>query len=169
MPNKNIRFNGVNVAWVTVSQACYTQAEVAIGTAPTDSAGRERMAVAKLREANIVCAAALHPSYDARVTVAGVVYNADIKSLFRTYGVANDNSRAAQADIWSIIDHEHEKEEGQGAVCLFDLSYLHADLRDGVIGGIHNTYPDAMTLWYTHDGRDVHFCYPGKGEVHTHV
>jgi hypothetical protein len=127
------------------------------------------MTVAKLLEVPIDCHTALHPSYDVRVTVAGVVYNADIKSLFRTYGVPDDNSRAAQADIWNIIDHEYEKEKKQGATCLFDLSYLNADLRTDVVGGIHNTYPDAMTIWYTHDGRDVHFCMPGKHEKHTHV
>jgi hypothetical protein len=164
---ENIRFDGVNIAWVTVDATAYNEAKAVIGNANTDSAGRERMAVAKMRETAIVCAAPTNASYDVRVTLKNAVtYNADIKTLYPSHGVANANNAAAKSDIWDLIDREHEKEKGQGNICLFDLSYLHAGLRDDTIGGIHNGYPDAITLWYTTDGRDVHVCLPTIDERH---
>lgn len=167
MTVKTIQFNGRNVAWVTVNETAYGEARRIIdGTTPP--AERERVAVTKLREAMYPCAVATDASHDVRVTIAGVVYSADIKTLYLSHGVPDDNSRAAQTDIWATIDHAYDKEVGQGTTALFDLSYLNAALREGTIGGIHNTYPKAITLWYSHDGREVHLNLPDVHHEYHH-
>jgi hypothetical protein len=47
-----------------------------------------------------------------------------------------------------VIDHEAEKEKGQGNTCLFDLSYIGDKTRQTIVGSIHNMYPDAITMEY---------------------
>ncbi|GHD56179.1 hypothetical protein [Jeongeupia chitinilytica] len=165
MPAKTITFDGAIVAGVEVGAVAWSQAVALLGNPTTPPKQRECVAVAKLIEAKLICSAPTHHSYDVGVTIAGQRYRADIKTLYPSYE-ARHGHVALNQDLLDLIDRELAKEAKQGNVCLFDLSYLPTASRQTLVGVIHNTDPNAMTLEYDYAGLQLHFTLPCKHEVH---
>ncbi|HEX8671722.1 MAG TPA: hypothetical protein VF710_07525 [Longimicrobium sp.] len=160
-------FDGAVVGGVTVPDPEWNRAVAIVGDVRTASKTREAVAVAKLLQAGLACASPTHESHDVVVTIAGDRLPADIKTLFPSFDARQvGTSAAVQEDIVAKIDSEVLKENRQGTICLFDLSYLSTAVRQGVVGGIHNLYPTAITLEYDFLNAQLHVIRPTKFEFH---
>lgn len=165
MPGRTVKFNGKVVAWVEVPSTEWNQACSILGAPQADADYRECVAVAKLLQAGITCLAPQHAAYDVILVIQGQ-RQADIKTLYYSYGIENGTVQEKKADILDLIDREVDKEDRQGTQCLFDLSYIDNWLREQVVGAIHNCYPHAMTLEYDLADNQIHFIYPRVVEYH---
>ena len=168
MPQVSVIFDGGVVGGVTVPSTQWNTAKQVVGgDVSTASKTREAVAIAKLLQAGLACAAPNDESHDVVVTIAGQAVEADIKTLYPSYAARADGTAAViQNDIYEKIDSEVAKEIRQGTVCLFDLSYLSTALRQSVVGSIHNMYPQSITLEYDHHDAQLHVICPRRFEFH---
>jgi hypothetical protein len=160
-------FDGKTVASVSVGDDALSKAKRVMGTGvETASRGRETIAIAKMIEAGLACKSPTDASHDVIVTIKGADIKADIKTLYPSYTARAGTTQEVLSDVQEKLDGEVAKEIRQGTQVLVDLSYLATAVREKIVGGIHNTYPKAITLEYDTVGAQLHVIYPTVFEYH---
>ena len=169
MQNIVVKFDNAPVAVVQVPDAQWNQATGIVGAPNIDSETRECVAVAKIRQAGLPCAAPTHASHDVRINFGTGLMNVDIKTLYPSWAARNGHGSITE-DILDKVDAEVKKEIGQGCVCLFDLSYINRGVVQNLVGAIHNCYPNhAITLEYDYANSQLHVIFPNKFEFHMGI
>ncbi|QNA89233.1 hypothetical protein G4G28_13530 [Massilia sp. Dwa41.01b] len=194
MGRQVVAFDGSNIGNVLVDDTAWAKALlVIVDPRNTESKNRERIAVAKLLEAGLACTVASDESYDVQVGVNGDIgdnirtvrggthlrktaasIRADIKTLYPSHDFRSQSASGVgagvigteQDHILGQIDKAVAKENRQGNACLFDLSYVTPGTRQGLVGIIHNSVSNAITLEYDRDGKELHVALPGVFEFH---
>lgn len=171
MATHEVKFDGTIIARVLVSAEAEKKTLAIVGEPVGDAKSREFVTIAKLFEANrpsktdLTCIAPTDDSYDVGVMIGGVLFQADIKTIYPSFE-ARKGHGALLDDLIDIMDKSLEKEKRQGNICLFDLSYIGQGLRQSMSSIIHNTSQTSMTLEYDYSGQQNHFILPKKYEFH---
>jgi hypothetical protein len=166
-----VKFDGKVIARVNVSAAAAKKTLAIVGEPVGDAKSREFVAIAKLFEANrpsktdLSCIAPTDDSYDVGVLIAGILYQADIKTIYPSYESRQGFGTLLDSLI-DVMDKSLDKEHSQGNICLFDLSYIEEGLRQSMSSIIHNTSQTSMTLEYDYYEQQNHFILPTKYEYH---
>lgn len=141
--------------YMTVDTASYTTAKKLFPGMLSDSDRRECMEIAKLTKAGYECRAAASAAWDVEVKISGDWKNIDLKALF-VPGYMSGSDRATRLLLLTEeIDTAMSKEERQGAICMFDLSYIPDDLRQDVIGHITGKDTPVHYLLYTANNTSI--------------
>jgi hypothetical protein len=155
--------------YVTVKDQFWNAAKAALELTGimSDTKMKECCVVAKLMEASnpkwpIKCKVPTDEGHDVILELFGKNHTVDIKVLYPNVGLTLSGATASAIteDLIGEIDHAYAKEKKQGNICCFDLSYLNTTQRQSIVGGIHNTYPNCITLEYDMLDAQLHVVWP---------